>query len=150
METKAKPNPNGCLARALPDEPFLVFLARDLCGPAAIRFWADLRARLAVEGDGDRQDAEQLTEALATADAMELWRKENEGRWRLPQPEAAVWLIWSNEHGGWWKPGRWGYTPRIGEAGRYARSAADEVCRSANFGGQINEVAVLAPEAACG
>ena len=81
METKANPNPNGCLARALPDEPFLVLLARDPCAPIAIRFWADQRAQLGVEGDR-RQDAEQLAEALETADAMAAWREANDGAWR--------------------------------------------------------------------
>lgn len=64
-------------------------------------------------------------------------------------PEIEIpWLIWSNEHGRWWKPGRRGYTPIIGEAGRYTRSAADMICRDANYRPDVvNEVAVLAPEA---
>lgn len=56
-------------------------------------------------------------------------------------------LIWSNEHSAWWRPKSHGYTSVIGEAGRYSKSAADRICREANYGGQINEVAVLAPEA---
>lgn len=85
MESKLNPNPQGCLAKALPDEPFFVLLARDCCAQDAIRFWADQRAQLGVEGDR-RQDAEQLTEALETAEAMEQWREANEGRWRGEQP----------------------------------------------------------------
>lgn len=81
METKAHPNPNGCLARALPDEPFFVLLARDQTAPATIRWWSDARAQLGVEGER-KQDAEQLSEALDTAVAMELWRLQNDGTWR--------------------------------------------------------------------
>lgn len=81
METKANPNPNGCLAKALSDEPFFVLLARDLIAPTVIRAWADRRAQLGVVGDR-RQDAEQLQEALETADAMEKWREEHDGEWR--------------------------------------------------------------------
>lgn len=88
METKANPNPNGCLAKALPDEPFFVLLARDPCAPGGIRHWADERAELGLDGDR-RQDAEQLTEALETADAMEVWRGANDGRWREPRRDIA-------------------------------------------------------------
>lgn len=83
METKAKPNPNGCLAKALPTEPFLVLLARDASAPRAIRFWCEDRAKAGVEGDRS-QDAEQLIEAFETADAMERWRADHEGEWRDP------------------------------------------------------------------
>lgn len=57
-----------------------------------------------------------------------------------------AWLIWSNEHGRWWKPQRWGYTPIIGEAGRYRKQVADKIVQDANIAGRINEVVVLAPE----
>lgn len=85
METKANPNPNGCLARALPDEPFLVLLARDLAAPKTIRFWAEERAQMGIE-EVHEQDAEQLSEALETAEAMEAWRARNEGAWRGAPP----------------------------------------------------------------
>lgn len=81
METKANPNPGGCLAKALPDEPFFVLLARDPTAPATIRWWAERRAQLGVEGD-KRQEGEQLIEALDTATAMEEWRKQHDGEWR--------------------------------------------------------------------
>ena len=58
------------------------------------------------------------------------------------------WLIWSNEHGKWWRSGGRGYTSVIGEAGRYMRRAANQILRDSNFApGVVNEVAVLAPEA---
>lgn len=58
------------------------------------------------------------------------------------------WLVWSNEHGKWWKPGGRGYTSTIEEAGRYVRAAADRIVAESNYAPHIkNEIAVLAPEA---
>jgi len=57
------------------------------------------------------------------------------------------WLVWSNEHGAWWRPGARGYTRLIADAGRYPRRVADRICNEANFGPTVNEVAILAPEA---
>ena len=37
-------------------------------------------------------------------------------------------LIWSHEHGMWWRAGGYGYTPRLSEAGRYDHDHALEVC----------------------
>lgn len=89
METKNNPKPNGCLARALPDEPMFILLGRDRCAPDSIRFWADQRSQLGVE-QGERQDAEQLTEALETADVMSAWRQRNDGAWRNHHRDADV------------------------------------------------------------
>lgn len=88
MDTKLNPDPRGCYHRALPDEPRFALLARDPCAPDTIRFWADQRAQLGVEQEID-QDAEQLSEALETADAMERWREANEGAWRKRVPTEA-------------------------------------------------------------
>lgn len=144
METKANPNPNGCLAKALPDEPFFVLLARDETGPDVIRFWADRRAQIGIEGDR-RQDAEQLTEALETADAMEAWRAENDGAWRNLAPAPVWWLIWSEEHQSWWRPGRHGYTAQMMAAGLYSEAEAVQISREANYAGQFNEAPIPAP-----
>lgn len=62
------------------------------------------------------------------------------------------WLIWSNEHDGWWKPNAWGYTKLIAEAGRYKFASASAVCMQANIvqnatGQKPNETMVPAPEA---
>jgi hypothetical protein len=81
VETKAKPSPEGCYARALPDEPMFILLGRDRCAPDAIRRWADERTRLAIEEDWS-EDPERITDAVDTADAMERWRVEHEGAWR--------------------------------------------------------------------
>ncbi len=42
------------------------------------------------------------------------------------------WLIWSNEHGGWWKPNELGYTHTHSEAGRYDFARALEIVTRAN------------------
>jgi hypothetical protein len=75
-----------------------------------------------------------------------------------------TYLIWSNQHGMWWRAHRRGYTPFIEEAGRYNRKQADEIIHSATVGGQLGinrtdpvtgreyrqftEVIVTAPEVA--
>jgi hypothetical protein len=43
------------------------------------------------------------------------------------------WVIWSEEHGGWWAPGKWGYTRSLAAAGRYSQEEALAICHSANF-----------------
>ena len=144
METKANPNPDGCLAKALPDEPFFVLLARDLTAPGTIRFWADQRAQASVD-DEHYQDAGQLTEAFETADAMEAWREANDGLWRAISPAPIWFLIWSEEHRAWWRPARHGYTDHMMEAGLYSEREARQIAREANWGGQFNETAMEAP-----
>jgi hypothetical protein len=61
-------------------------------------------------------------------------------------------LIWSNEHRRWWKPGEVGYTTVTHLAGRYAKAHADQICERANGhlpeGAMPNEVALLAPDEA--
>lgn len=61
----------------------------------------------------------------------------------------ADWLVWSNEHGAWWKPDHCGYTSDIGEAGRYTQQEAREIAFKANKYLPLdkpNEVAVPSPE----
>ena len=73
------------------------------------------------------------------------------------------WLIWSNQHGKWWRPAECGYTDLIDEAGRYERTEADRIVADATCDGQLthwrtdhvtgveyqalDEVVVLAPMA---
>jgi hypothetical protein len=78
METKANPNPNGCYARALPDEGMFIILARDVAGPNTIRAWAEFRLNM-PSADADLG---QIQEALATADSFENWRIDHDGEWR--------------------------------------------------------------------
>jgi hypothetical protein len=43
-----------------------------------------------------------------------------------------VYLVWSNEHHGWWRPGGWGYTPGLkNRPGRFSRDAAIDICKRA-------------------
>lgn len=53
-------------------------------------------------------------------------------------------LIWSLEHGAWWRPGEWGYTRDRSEAGIYSLERATEICLRANIvtGNQPNEAMV--------
>ena len=58
-------------------------------------------------------------------------------------------LIWSEEHGAWWKPGRMGYTRSIRDAGRYSLAEAMEIVSSANrylTEDSFKEVMVYDPE----
>ena len=73
-----------------------------------------------------------------------------------------MFLVWSNQHGMWWRPEQIGYTQIIDEAGRYSRSMAAEIVRDATLDGKltyrrtdpvtereysaVSEVMVLAPE----
>jgi hypothetical protein len=50
----------------------------------------------------------------------------------------ADWLIYSHEHGAWWKPFEHGYTHDLAEAGRYIQARAEQICRDANAYGWIN------------
>lgn len=59
------------------------------------------------------------------------------------------WLIWSNEHGAFWRPGGAGYTRHVDQAGRFMRNEADFIAERAGAHGPgqaSNEVVVLAPE----
>ncbi|MEH2525887.1 MULTISPECIES: hypothetical protein [unclassified Bradyrhizobium] len=42
-----------------------------------------------------------------------------------------TYLIWSNEHQGWWKADGWGYSPGLREAGHFHKDRAFDICRSA-------------------
>ena len=58
------------------------------------------------------------------------------------------WVIWSEEHGGWWMHGSMGYTPSLREAGRFTEERARLIEDTANRflpSGVINEVATPDP-----
>lgn len=40
-----------------------------------------------------------------------------------------MYLVWSNEHGAWWRANAAGYTMHISRAGRYTREEAIKHCR---------------------
>jgi hypothetical protein len=43
-------------------------------------------------------------------------------------------LIWSHEHGAWWKPRKLGYTGNPTIAGRYTKAQAERICQDAAYG----------------
>jgi hypothetical protein len=58
-------------------------------------------------------------------------------------------LIWSNERGMFWRPGRVGYTTLTHRAGQYSRAEAEEIVANANRavrpGEQPEEVMLACP-----
>lgn len=57
-----------------------------------------------------------------------------------------TYLIWSNEHRGWWGPGSSGYVKSVSAAGRYQREEALAICRqalgTAGYMGMLAEIPV--------
>lgn len=82
MGTRNNPAENDCYYKALPDEEMFTLLARDIHAPWLIREWARIRQGAIDAGVRPPEDKIQVTEALLCADKMELWRKQNDGRWR--------------------------------------------------------------------
>lgn len=58
---------------------------------------------------------------------------------------ASPWLIWSNEHGAWWRPNSAGYTTFLGGAGRYSEQEAIDICRTARNGFTVEGVPTEIP-----
>lgn len=59
-----------------------------------------------------------------------------------------AWVIWSEEHGGWWMAGSLGYTQSLRRAGRYTEKQAKLIENTANRylpEGRVNEVAMPDP-----
>lgn len=50
-----------------------------------------------------------------------------------------AYLIWSNEHQLWWRPGSAGYTSNVEEAGRYPRDEALDIASGARDGWRYGE-----------
>lgn len=72
MGTKNNPGEFDCLAKALPDEPMFVLLARDPLAPELVRQWASRRSMTA-----ETSEFAKLNEARTCAGAMEIWRAAN-------------------------------------------------------------------------
>lgn len=82
---------------------------------------------------------------LSTQDAMSHTNKQQQ------HPEPSNKLIWSNQHGAWWRSNRFGYTTDIYEAGHYTPSEAEEIVLGAKDGGPVggfNGQGGLEPEVA--
>ena len=76
MGTKSKPGKFDCYAKAAPDEPVFVLLARDLSAPGTIREWAARREREIRAGRKPESDRAMIEEALVCATDMERWRRD--------------------------------------------------------------------------
>ena len=66
-------------------------------------------------------------------------------------PTTDAWVVWSEEHGGWWRPGRSGYTPSLELAGRYTEAEAVAIEAQANRylpAGTYHEIAMPDPRPA--
>lgn len=66
MATKAKPGVFDCYAKAEPDEPMFILLARDKHAPALVWLWAVLR-------NLDGESAEKVAEAQQCCAEMIAW-----------------------------------------------------------------------------
>jgi hypothetical protein len=110
---------NADLSRALHGHPVLDEIAADAVANALPAMLAGL----------PRQQSEQEANLRAARDML-----------RRPEDAfpAAAWLIWSHEHGGWWRPFERGYTSDLAYAGRYLHPRAYQICREANAYGWIN------------
>ena len=62
--------------------------------------------------------------------------------WNLRADDPTEYLIWSEEHRAWWRPGSMGYTNQMTKSGRYTAELAAVIVRNANIGGQFNECMV--------
>jgi hypothetical protein len=57
-------------------------------------------------------------------------------------------VIWSEEHGGWWAGGSWGYTRSLRQAHRYSQEQAAAIIKNANAyikPPDFNEIAIADP-----
>jgi hypothetical protein len=57
------------------------------------------------------------------------------------EPARRQYVIWSMEHGAWWRPGRSGYTQRVTSAGSYDQTEAEAIVARANIV-RVNECAI--------
>lgn len=77
MGTKRNPGKYDCYAKAEPDEPIFVLRASDPLAADLVRTWAGRYAwNSSARGGGDE---EKYEEALACAEAMEIWYRERNG-----------------------------------------------------------------------
>lgn len=69
--------------------------------------------------------------AQKAADSVIGKFKEEKRQEKMSAPDVK-WLIWSNEHNGWWKQHGNGYTKSRAEAGRFTFWDAMQSCEAAN------------------
>lgn len=85
MGTKEKPGEFNCYAKALPDEPLFILLARDPIAPSVVEHWADRRARQIKHGTAEKDDLIKVKEADMIAQDMRDWRATANEKWKAPQ-----------------------------------------------------------------
>jgi hypothetical protein len=49
----------------------------------------------------------------------------------MTHADDGIYLVWSDEHQGWWKAAERGYTPFLAQAGHYSRERAIQICTDA-------------------
>lgn len=86
MGTKANVSPNDGYTKALPDEPLFTLLARDKHAPEILRFWSALRGDDIDMRLAPGADQALIAEARSVANEMEVWREQNDGKWRASFP----------------------------------------------------------------
>lgn len=77
MGTKNNPGQYDCYAKAEPDEPMFVLLARDKLAPALVLAWAMEQKRLIDEGRRPAEEIDKVGEAMACAHNMIAWQRRN-------------------------------------------------------------------------
>jgi hypothetical protein len=82
MSTKNNPGEFDCYARALPDEPLFVLLARDPQFYDLVTRWSQRRWQMINCGDRPETDGPLVLEAAFTASEGAKWRRDNNGLWR--------------------------------------------------------------------
>ena len=76
MGTKDNPGSYDCYAKAAPDEPMFILLARDPAAPVLVRLWAELFGSLiSNRPHSPSADWKKIEEAEAVAKDMEKWRQ---------------------------------------------------------------------------
>lgn len=73
MGTKSDPGAYDCYAKAAPDEPMFVLLARDPDAAILVNLWADLREHRIEMGSKPASDLAMVDEARDCARRMRSW-----------------------------------------------------------------------------
>lgn len=77
----------------------------------------------------------QLEDALRDAGRQRARADALEAEHQPAEASPVVYLLWSQKTGAWWRPGAWGYTDDIGQAGRFSQAdAVRHVVASAQSG----------------
>lgn len=70
LKFKELATPTSCLNKAAYDEPVFVLRAKDPLAPQTVLLWAEMAA-------GGLHEPAKINEAIALANQMEAWRKQN-------------------------------------------------------------------------